>query len=85
MILPGKTAAGSAGRNHAEGHLGWAHRDDHCICANILLALLPTHIGSVEPHALKTNRPKDGIYTTGVLPQFTLRRHICSWRADSSA
>src|ERR1019366_8472470 len=37
-----------------QGGLGWAHRDDHCICANILLALLPTRIGSVEPHALKT-------------------------------
>src|SRR6266566_4594717 len=32
----------------------WAHGDDHCICANILLALLPTRIGSIEPHALKT-------------------------------
>ena len=45
-----------------------AHRDDHCICANILLVLLPTRVGSVKPHALKNHRPKDGIYTTGVFP-----------------
>ena len=32
----------------------WAHGNDHCICANILPALLPTRIGSVDPHALKT-------------------------------
>jgi len=37
-----------------------AHRDDHCICANILLVLLPTRVGSVKPHALKnTNRRKE--------------------------
>jgi hypothetical protein len=34
---------------------------------------------------LENHRPKDGICTTGVLPQFTLRRHISSWRADSCA
>src|SRR5450755_2449006 len=28
---------------------------------------------------LENHRPKDGIYTTGILPQFTLRRLICSW------
>jgi hypothetical protein len=34
---------------------------------------------------LENHRPKDGICTTGVLPQFTLRQHIRSWRADSCA
>src|SRR5229473_941688 len=78
MILPGETAAGSAGMQPCR-RIAWCdHRDDHCICANILLALLPTRIGSVEPHALKTTARRDGIYTTGVLPQFTLRRNICS-------
>src|SRR5205807_10454983 len=33
--------------------------------ANILPAILPTRIGSVEPHVLKTTGPKDGIYTIG--------------------
>jgi hypothetical protein len=55
----------------------WAHGDDHCICANILLALLPTCIGSVDSHALKTTARR----TESTLPEnapshFTLRRHI---------
>src|SRR5260370_26623345 len=57
----------------------WAHGDDHFICANILPALLPTRIGSVEPHALKTTARR----TESTLPEnapshFTLRPHICS-------
>src|SRR5260370_24782534 len=35
----------------------------------------PHRIGRAA--CLENHRPKDGIYTTGVLPQFTLRRHIC--------
>ncbi len=52
--------------NHTEGWLGWVHLDDHCICANILLALLPTRIGSVEPHALKTTARR----TESTQPEF---------------
>src|SRR2546427_12896029 len=64
----------------------WAYGDDHCICANILSALLPTRIGSVDPHALETTARR----TESTLPEnapshFTLRRHICGWRADSGA
>jgi Protein of unknown function (DUF3293) len=86
MILPGETAAGSAGMQPYRGIAWWAHRDDHCICAHILPALLPTRIGSVDPHALKTTARR----TESTLPEnapshFTLRRHICSWRADSCA
>ena len=43
----------------------------------------PHRIGRAA--CLENHRPKDGIYTTGVLPQSTLRRHTCSWRADSCA
>jgi cyclic pyranopterin phosphate synthase len=42
MILPGETAAGSAGTQPCRGIAWLGHRDDHYICANILLALLPT-------------------------------------------
>jgi hypothetical protein len=57
------------------GKAWWAHGDDHCICANILPALLPTRIGSVDPHALKTTARR----TESTLPEnapshFTLRR-----------
>src|SRR5713101_6243492 len=84
MILPGETAAGSAGMQPYRGIAWWAHRDDHFICANILPALLPTRIGSVDPHALKTTARR----TESTLPEnapshFTLRRHICSWRAQT--
>ena len=59
----GETAAGSAGMQPYRGIAWWAHGDDHCICANILPALLPTRIGSVDPHALKTTARRTRIYT----------------------
>ena len=65
MILPGETAAGSAGMQPCRGIAWWAHRDDHCICANILPALLPTRIGSIDPHALKTTARR----TESTLPE----------------
>jgi len=82
----GGTAAGSAGMQPYRGIAWWAYGDDHCICANILSALLPTRIGSVDPHALETTARR----TESTLPEnapshFTLRRHICGWRADSCA
>src|SRR5712692_3639434 len=48
MILPGQTAADSAGMQSYRGIAWWAYRDDHWVCANILPALLPTRIGSVD-------------------------------------
>src|ERR1019366_3604486 len=54
MILPSETAAGSAGMQPCRRIAWCAHRDDHCICANFLPALLRTRIGSVDPHGLKT-------------------------------
>ena len=50
----GETAAGSAGMQPCRriAWLGSSRRSLHC--ANILLALVPTRIGSVEPHALET-------------------------------
>ena len=78
MILPGETAVGSAGMQPCR-RIAWCdHRNDHCICANILLALLPTRIGSVEPHALKTTARRTESRPPESLQQFTLRRHICS-------
>jgi hypothetical protein len=46
----------------------WAHGDDHCICANILPALLPTRIGSVDPHALKTTARRTESTLSGNAP-----------------
>jgi hypothetical protein len=85
MILPGETAADSAGMQSYRGKAWWVCRDDHCVCANILRAPANPHrIG--RPHALKTTARR----TESTLPEnapshFTLRRYICSWRADSSA
>src|SRR5229473_3498402 len=68
MILPGETAAGSAGMQQYRGIAWWAHGDDHCICANILPALLPTRVGSVDPHALKTTPEGRDLHYRRTLP-----------------
>src|SRR2546428_4976959 len=74
----GETAEGSAGMQPYRGIAWWAHGDDHCICANILPALLPTRIGSVEPHALKTTaRRVESTLPENAPSHFTLRPHIC--------
>ena len=84
--LAGGTAAGSAGMQPYRGIAWWAYGEDHCICANILPALLPTRIGSVEPHALKTTaRRAESTLPENAPSHFTLRRHIWGWRADSCA
>ena len=64
----GGTAAGSAGMQPYRGIAWWAHGDDHCICANILSALLPTRIGSVDPHALETTARRTEHYRRTLLP-----------------
>ena len=46
----------------------WAHGNDHCISANILPALLPTRIGSVDPHALKTTARRTESTLSGNAP-----------------
>ena len=48
MILPDETAADSAGMQSYRRKAWWARRDDHCVCANFLPAVLPTRIGSVD-------------------------------------
>src|SRR6202521_4043361 len=59
--------------------IAWgAHGDDHRIWANILPALLPTRIGSAEPHALKTTaRRVESTLPENAPSHFKLRPHIC--------
>ena len=79
MILPGETPAGSTGMQPCRGiaWLGSSRRSLHLREYPSRAPASPHRIGRaacLENH----RRPKDGIYTTGVRPQFTLRRHICS-------
>jgi hypothetical protein len=84
-MLPGETAVGSVGMQPCRGiaWLGSSRRSLHLREYPSRAPANPHRIGRAA--CLENHRPKDGIYTTGVLPQFTLRRHICSWRADSCA
>ena len=85
MILSGETAAGTAGMQPCRGiaWLGSSRRSLHLREYPSRAPANPHRIGRAA--CLENHRQKDGIYTTGVLTQFTLRRHICSWRADSCA
>src|SRR6266853_3740847 len=78
MILPGETAAGSAGMQPCRGiaWLGSLRRSLHLREYPSRAPANPHRIGRAA--CLENHRPKDGIYTTGILPQFTLRRLICS-------
>jgi hypothetical protein len=53
MILPSETEAGTAGMQPCRGIARWAHRDDADGRGKSFFALLPKHIGSLDPHALK--------------------------------
>src|SRR5450759_4301228 len=76
MILPGETAAGSAGMQPCRGiaWLGSSRRSLHLREYPSRAPANPHRIGRAA--CLENHHPKDGIYTTGVLPQSTLRRHI---------
>jgi len=66
-IRPGTYALSSVNTGRLAGtYLYGAYQAAlYCICANILLALLPTRIGSVEPHALKATARR----TESTLPE----------------
>ena len=63
MILPGETEAGSAGTRPCRGLAGRAHRDDVSRSGSSRFPLLPNHIGSVDPHALKIPAQRAEFYS----------------------
>ena len=84
MILPSETAAGSAGMQPCRRIAWCAHRDDHCICANILPALLPTRIGS-DPRKRSVSAWKPSVARFGAASSLPLHsRAICTSRAKRS-
>lgn len=70
MILPGKTEAGSAGTQPCRGIAWRAHLDDERSASASLPRSSKTHIGSVDPDALKipTRRAEYSLMGSGLPP-----------------